>query len=231
VTRSTGTTPGRDEARFPGFDVLDSQPAWDRVTAGVVLARLGPVEPLAFFTADEAPTAAALLDRLLGQDDEPRVPVLPVIDRRLALGDGDGYRYDDLPEDGEAWRRSIAGLDADAHDAFGSRFHELDRDRQMAIVEEVRVDEGRWRGLPAGRLFSLWMRYACAAFYAHPWAWNEIGFSGPAYPRGYANLSIGGREHWERPERDAEDPIPWARRTEQAKRAHAEGLTRGKPDD
>ena len=30
------------------------------------------------------------------------------------IGDGDGYRYDDMPEDPEAWRRSVAALDADA---------------------------------------------------------------------------------------------------------------------
>ena len=38
------------------------------------------------------------------------------------------------------------------------------------------------------------------AFYSHPWAWNEIGFPGPAYPRGYLNLGINAREHWERPD-------------------------------
>ena len=27
-----------------------------------------------------------------------------------------------------------------------------------------------------------------AAFYSHPWAWNEIGFGGPAYPQGYMRL-------------------------------------------
>ena len=54
------------------------------------------------------------------------------------------------------------------------------------------------------------MRYACAAFYSHPWAWNEMGFGGPAYPVGYANLGLGRREHWEVAERDALDPEPWA---------------------
>ena len=35
------------------------------------------------------------------------------------------------------------------------------------------------------------MRSMLAAFYSHPWAWNEIGFGGPAYPRGYARLGVG----------------------------------------
>jgi hypothetical protein len=64
--------------------------------------------------------------------------------------------------------------------------------------------------MPAERLFSLWMRYACSAFYSHPWAWNEIGFGGPAYPRGYKNLGLDRREPWEVAERDEEDPVHWA---------------------
>jgi hypothetical protein len=35
------------------------------------------------------------------------------------------------------------------------------------------------------------------AFYAHPWAWNEIGFGGPGYPRGYMRLGADQREPWE----------------------------------
>ena len=41
------------------------------------------------------------------------------------------------------------------------------------------------------------MRDTLAAFYSHPWAWNEIGFGGPAYPRGYARLGVGLSEAWE----------------------------------
>jgi hypothetical protein len=31
-------------------------------------------------------------------------------------------------------------------------------------------------------------RYCLAAFYSHPWTWNEIGFGGPAYPRGFMRM-------------------------------------------
>jgi hypothetical protein len=65
------------------------------------------------------------------------------------------------------------------------------------------------------------MRYACAAFYSHPWAWNEIGFGGPAYPRGYENIGLDKREHWEVPEVNARDPEPWSHRVERARRRHA----------
>ena len=32
------------------------------------------------------------------------------------------------------------------------------------------------------------MRVVLSCFYSHPWAWNEIGFGGPAYPRGYSRF-------------------------------------------
>ncbi|HZP15383.1 MAG TPA: hypothetical protein VFA96_06145, partial [Nocardioides sp.] len=87
------------------------------------------------------------------------------------------------------------------------------------ILEEIHEADS-WYGLRAAHVWSLWMRYACAAFYAHPWAWNEIGFGGPAYPTGYKNLGVDGRESWEVQERDAMDPEPWARRVERARARH-----------
>ena len=34
-------------------------------------------------------------------------------------------------------------------------------------------------------------------YYAHPKAWNEIGFGGPASPRGYVRLGFSERDPWE----------------------------------
>jgi hypothetical protein len=54
------------------------------------------------------------------------------------------------------------------------------------------------------------MRYVVQAFYSHPWAWNEIGFGGPAYPRGYAAFGsphLGEREPWEGVESVHYDPV------------------------
>ena len=35
------------------------------------------------------------------------------------------------------------------------------------------------------------------AYYAHPTAWNEIGFGGPASPRGYVRMGFDRRDPWE----------------------------------
>ncbi len=36
-----------------------------------------------------------------------------------------------------------------------------------------------------------------AAYYAHPTSWNEIGFGGPASPRGYVRMGFNKRDPWE----------------------------------
>jgi Gluconate 2-dehydrogenase subunit 3 len=205
---TTGATPGGRQARFPGFDVLAQADHWDQVTAGVVLGRLGPPPPIRFFTPDEEAIARPLLDLLLDQQDEPRVPVLEMIDSRLAEGSTDGWRYEDLPEDGPAWRETLAALDEDARDAHGTGFARCADEARRALIQAIQdLGSKPWHGLPADRVWSLWTRYACTAFYAHPWAWNEMGFSGPAYPRGYKNLGVGRREPWEVADRQDRDPV------------------------
>ncbi|SDO36654.1 Gluconate 2-dehydrogenase subunit 3 [Nakamurella panacisegetis] len=219
-----GLTP-QGRGRFPGFDVLDQVDVWDDVTAGVVLARLAPPNDLAFFTVAERATAEPLLDLLLAQDREPRIPVLALIDTRLAIGETDGWHYDDLPQDDQAWRDTLLFLDRDAHTLHSNDFCRLERGEQAMLIQAVQdlaLASARWHEYPAAQVWSLWTRYACTAFYSHPWAWNEIGFGGPAYPRGYLNPGINTREKWEVADHHDADPIPFVDRTERARRRHDE---------
>jgi hypothetical protein len=185
--------------RFPGYDVLDQRENWDGATRAVVEKRLRPRYGRAFFSEAEEATCRALLNRLLANDVDPELPVFEQLDERLALGLTDGFRYDDMPPDAEAWRVSLRELDRKACEERGRRFHELDRARQTALLSEVKESECLGP-LPVNRLWSVWMRYACAAFYSHPDSWSEIGWGGPAYPRGYKNLGLDRREPWEVPD-------------------------------
>jgi hypothetical protein len=194
--------------RFPGFNVLHQTSHWDPVTAGVVLNRVGRPPDIRFFTPAEEATATALCDRLLGQDDQPKIAVVPMIDARLAEQEADGWRYDDMPEDGQAWRDTLRFLDEDSQDAWSHPFAQATAEDQRAVLQAVQDLGGKkWHGLNAAHVWSLWTRYACTAFYAHPTAWNEIGFPGPAYPRGYKNPGVGKREPFEVADaRPSQDP-------------------------
>ena len=169
--------------RYPDFDCLEQADHWDELTRQVVLERVENVPLLGFFTEIEAAALGAFCDVVLAQDAEPRVPVLAFIDRKLAEGRLDGYQYADMPDDRETWRLVARGLDeaAAAHGADSSG-------------AAAPGDAQRWS-------------YAQLAFYSHPWAWNEIGFGGPAYPRGYARVGVGLSEAWEGEEALDIDPV------------------------
>jgi gluconate 2-dehydrogenase subunit 3-like protein len=207
-----GVTP-QLHGRYPDFDVLRETGHWDEVTRKVVLDRIGNVPPFRFFDEHERQTLKAFCDRLTAQDDEPRIPVLSYIDEKLYENQGDGYQYFDMPSDQETWRTVARGLDDEARALGVDSYAALDEHHQLQICHRFAKGElwgGAWATLNVARAFSLVTRYACAAFYSHPWAWNEIGFGGPAYPRGYAafgNPELGEREHWERPEAFERDPV------------------------
>ena len=139
-----GITP-QGRGRFPGFDVLDQADRWDDVTAGVVLARLTLPKMLSFFTPHEVGVAQPMLDLLMDQDSEPRVPVLALIDARLSIGETDGWHYDDLPEDGQAWRDTLAHLDEDARARHNVGYAELSTAQQARLLQDVADLAGWWR--------------------------------------------------------------------------------------
>jgi len=209
-----GTTP-QLVGRYPDFDVLDLAGHWDALTRQVVLDRVARVPELRFFDEAERATLDPLCDRLTGQDREPRIPVLNYVDEKLHSGVHDGYRYFDMPDDGETWRTVARGLDAEAQAQGEASFGSLGHPAQLELCDRFSRGElgsEPWRALNVARAFGIVMRYVCEAFYAHPWAWNEIGFPGPAYPRGYSrfgsqHLRHGETESWEAREAFELDPV------------------------
>ena len=194
-----GVTP-QMVGRYPEYDVLAEADHWDEVTRRVVLDRVENVPPIRFFEDTEARTLAAFCDVATAQDAEPRIPVLAYVDEKLHGGVGDGWQYYDLPEDGERCGRVARGLDDEARAQSFDSFAAAPLDAQVGVVHRFSKGElhgGVWATLNVARAWSVVMRYVVQAFYAHPWAWNEIGFGGPAYPRGYAAIGPGGTEHWE----------------------------------
>jgi hypothetical protein len=189
---------------------MDQRRHWDHVTARAVGARTGAAPAPRFFTAPEQAAVRALAGQLLDQqNDDLGVPVMEMIDARLAGGETDGWRYADMPEDGQAWRDTLGYLDSDAKERFGADFAACQPAEQARLIQAVQdLGSTDWHGLPAAHVWSMWTRYACTALYAHPAAWDEIGFSGPAYPRGYKNIGVDALEPYEvRDRRPAQDPV------------------------
>lgn len=202
--------------RYPDFDVLETADTWDEATKKVVLARLEPPGPLRFFTVEEEPCLRAFCDTVLAQDREPRVPVPESVDSKLADGRLDGYQYADMPDDRDTWRLVLLGLDETASTRYGkASFADAEPDTREEIIDQFSqgaLDGGTWVRLNVKRAWSVCMRMTLSGFYSHPWAWNEIGFGGPAYPRGFMRLGgatgpASALEPFESPGATDEDPV------------------------
>jgi|SRR5947209_3978745 len=204
-----GITP-QMHGRYPDYNVLDNADHWDEVTRRVVLDRVEQVPDIRFFTRDEAATLGVFCDLVMAQDKEPKIPVLNMVDAKLFDGELDGFFFAGMPDDRETWRLVARGLDASARQHGGPDFVHAPTETQRAIIDAFSKGDLRgevWDELSPSNAFSVVMRAVLSSFYSHPWAWNEIGFGGPAYPRGYARFGVGQREAWEGQQAFDRDPV------------------------
>lgn len=190
--------------RYPGYDVLDKwdTPSFNDQTRAVVARRLDGVLERRFLSEDEWRLLEAVVARLIPQPDraEP-VPITPWIDEQLAMNRGEGFRHEGMPAMREAWRQGLAAIDGEARRLFEGGFAELDppsQDATLRAVQAGEVDAGLWTNLRPELFFSdVLLKTVAGLYYTHPAAWNEIGFGGPASPRGYVRLGFNERDSWE----------------------------------
>jgi hypothetical protein len=191
-------------SRYPGYDVLRKRfsLSWDETTRRVVDARQAVRRAPTFLDAAAFRTLDVLCARIVPQYfDRPAVPVAALVDERLQRGQGDGYRDARLPPAGEAWRLGLAALDAESQARHHARFHQIngcEQDALIAAMQKGELNDGAWRDMPPQLFFTDRVLHdICGAYYSHPAAWSEIGFGGPASPRGYVRLVAGRRDPWE----------------------------------
>ena len=133
-----------DEARYPGYDVLEKRDgmSWNHATRRTLDARLSlPFGPR-FFTQSEWLTLSALCERILPQPrGRDAVPIPAMLDERLLSGRTDGFRRTRLPQQDEAWRRGLAALTSEARARYGAPFHDIDIEEQNELLRRLQAGE------------------------------------------------------------------------------------------
>jgi hypothetical protein len=170
-------------------------------TRAVLKSRLVPDDapPLAvskprFFDSVAFDTLHAACARLIPQTDRTRpVDLAGALDDRLAEGKCDGWRYSQMPPDGEAYRRGLLGLNESAHAMFDLPFYVLDAAQQDEVLLAVQRNEapGRtWKTIPARRFFEELLAELTECFYSDPLTLEEIGYVGFADARGWNAIGL-----------------------------------------
>src|SRR5688500_9431722 len=192
--------------RYRGYNVLDkwSSTDWDDQTRAVVRRRLEEIPCIRFFTSEETELLEAVDERIVPQPDRgqaEKIPIVPWIDEKLYEDKRDGYRYEEMPPQQEAWRFGLRGINETAHALFEKEFVDLDPLSQDVVLTHVERGDppgAAWKLLPASRFFKDVLCITIVKiYYAHPLAWNEIGYNGPSSPRGHVRKWQGGVDPWE----------------------------------
>ena len=190
--------------RFPGYDVLNKRrtPSWNDQTRAVIDARLAVPRSPRFLDAAAFATLSAIADRIVPQPaDRPPVPVAALVDDKLVRDRQDGFREADMPREREAWPRGLAAIEAEAQAAHGRSFVSLDgaaQDGRLRRVENGDCHDAAWGGMKPKTFWKARLiNDVVHSYYAHPTAWSEIGWGGPASPRGYVRMGYDERDPWE----------------------------------
>jgi hypothetical protein len=190
---------------YAGFTTLSQKSFWDDATRRVVVERVEKQEPIRFFNPAQERFWTTVFDHVIPQTDripERRIPILPALDKRLSSGRTSGYRFADMPQDREVYLLGIDAIDQEAMQQFGGDFLSLPHRQQDLVLKTIHDGtpesaKNIWKRMSVHRFWQQIMQDAIDAYYAHPWAWDEIGFGGPAYPRAYVRLEHGEPEPWE----------------------------------
>jgi hypothetical protein len=188
---------------YPGFDPMRESEAWEDRDRSLILSRLHDIPALRFFSPAEADLLDAVVDRLIPQPDRPpdrRVVITPFLDQMLFDDDTDGFRKDGMPWDQEVWRQAVVGIDETSRTRHGQRFIELDATRQddvLSAVQSGQAEGAVWEQLSSAAVFAKVLQEVASVYYAHPSAWAEIGWPGPASRRGYMRTGYGQLDPWQ----------------------------------
>ena len=159
--------------------------------------QLPPHQPT-FFSASEFALLQAVCDRLVPQDNPSGyIDMASNIDKRLSEQKGDGWRYDTMPTDQDAYKLGLQGINENAQLMFQQEFRNISPEQQDIILEAVQQMEAPgdiWRKLPADRFFEELLTEATENYYSHPLAQEEIGYVGMADVPGWKRLGLNNLE-------------------------------------
>ena len=190
---------------YPGYSTMSQKAFWDEATRKLLTMRVEQPRSVRYFTPDQARFWRAVFEHLIPQHDrtpDRRVPIVEPLDERLYQNRSVGYRFETMPPDREAFQLGEQAINEEAQARFGGLFLNLPNHQQDLVLQAIHDKKPEaaasiWQKMSIARFWQLLMQDALEAYYSHPWAWDEIGFGGPAYPRAYTRLERGEPEPWE----------------------------------
>jgi hypothetical protein len=198
------------KSHYPDFNVMEEKEHWDPHTREIVEKRTAERRKgsYKFFNQMEAETLYSLCSIILDDSrDSVLLFVLNHFDQNLSSNIGESERKKNVPKGAVLIREGLHALNLYSNQGHSVTFHELEVKIQTDIVRmlanynlPLEADNNK---VPTKDFFTQILTNAVSAYYSHPTIWSEIGYAGPAYPRGYVRSEWGLTDPWEAKRKDA----------------------------
>lgn len=190
------------KSHYPDYNVLDSINEWDAHTKEVVLKRLGPFPEKRFLQEQEVRKLRLIIKHLVyDQRDDIFDWILSYMDQRLHSEIGENQRKPGTPPEKILIREGLKALDSLSTMLYQKSFEEAAVQEQFAMLASLQLGKAatipEWTRIPQKDLFNKLLDMIISTYYSHPTIWSEIGYGGPAYPRGYYRIELGWTDPWE----------------------------------
>ncbi len=189
-------------SHYPAYDVMHQQDHWDDHTQTIVTARIIREKEYRFFTALELEIMRKLCPLLVhDRRGDILTYVLCYIDEKLYEDKGEGERKVQVMPEAQLVREGLSRLNKAAVALYEHAYVELEEHQQKLFIEDLSFNRANpahiWEGYPQKDGFLKLLGLTLDAYYSHPKVWSDIGYGGPAYPRGYIRTTIGQLDPWE----------------------------------
>jgi hypothetical protein len=182
------------QSHYPNYDVMQEKNQWDDHTQTIVTARVIRERNYKFLSLTEAEMLRAIAVILI-DDDRPELT------QYIICHIGEGERKTGVPQERQLIRDGLKTWNDASIQQFLTYFIDLTWVQQRSYVEELSTSNALpsavWGAFPQQALFNKLLQMCLEAYYSHPIVWSEIGYGGPAYPRGYVRTEIGQLDPWE----------------------------------
>lgn len=192
----------KNSGLYPDYDVMAHADQWDDLTRKIVIQRLNP--PVAFTALNDwEQKMIAKVSEHLAYDDRNEIIawIVSYFDSQLAEEIGESERKPNTPPQKQLICDGIKAIEHWARMIGGQGFLESDTEVQFQILTTLQLGKlsafNQWQSSLQKDLFTKLAGMVIKAYYSHPTVWSEIGYGGPAYPRGYVRVELGLTDPWE----------------------------------
>jgi hypothetical protein len=190
-------------SNYPFFNVLNEKEEWDEHTREVVLQRVDPfASPMPALDTYQTQLLKQIASHLLYDDREEILQFVVLhMNEMMQSNKGENQRNTGIFPQKQLVQKGLHYIDEISQKQFHLRFLELEEQQQLAVLEQLNKGEAQgissWDKQLQQAFFKKILSTVVSAYYSHPTVWSEIGYAGPAYPRGYVRSELGLTDPWE----------------------------------